>query len=102
MSAVVEATVPDLFQHVGSDLFAMDVDGTSDGERVSVYSSWKRDSARPPHTYITMSSNSFSLGLHLGPDAARLLAIELLRAADLADAHQCALDAEKQTLQEGA
>lgn len=90
MSAVAIATVPKLWEStVGDDLIT-----EKDGQFLNVYANWNDD--RPgdvPMTYSRLSSGPFHMGLYLLPGEARKYAKALLKAADLADATQVALNA---------
>lgn len=96
MSAVLLAgAVPDLFEHTGEGVTTMDHFGSICSPLVRVYSAWKRE--RPgqgAHTYLTLTSGPFALGLHLSPQGARDLAHCLVRAAERAEAHQALVTAE--------
>jgi len=103
VSAVVEATVPKLWENTAEAVPSMDIDGQVGGPFFGVYASWngKGSDIRPPGVYVTSVAAPFYLGLYLHPDNARELAAGLLKAADLADATRAALNADQPTFEEG-
>lgn len=97
----VDSKVPKLWEHVGNSVPCMDHQGRIGGPHFDVYANWSPDCVtQPPNVYITSVAVPFSLCLHLHPADARELALSLLKACDLADATQVALDAEETTLEE--
>lgn len=88
--------VPDLWENAGDWVHWVDHLDRISETGASVYACWRRKETRPPHIHFCLMSGPFSLGLSLLPDKARALAVQLVTAAELAEATQAALDAEHQ------
>ena len=96
MIAAATDVVPDLWENAGDWVPWVESDGQLCRTGASVFASWRRESSKQmPHVHLAFSDGPFSLGLSLLPGQARDLAAQLVRAAELAEATQAALDAER-------
>lgn len=97
MIAAAVEVVPDLWESAGDCVCWLAHSGQLSNTGVNVYASWRRDQGQQvPHAYLILGSGPLSLGLSLLPEQARELAAQLVRAAELAEATQAALDEELQ------
>lgn len=97
MIAAAVEVVPNLWESVGAWVCWIDHTGQLSDTGVNVYASWSRDRIQQmPHAHLVLGYGPLSLGLSLLPEQARELAAQLVRAAELAEATQMALDEELQ------